>query len=432
MPVLAPSRRGGKRLAKKAKRKQEALHDLVQICVLLLVVVLICTFWNVSDSLADPELETDISGFGQQSSQSQFIASYTRAREQDIVSAPMIGRTEVDLSGAYVDASSVVPAYNQSSVQKYANTEMLYSVGSPTGSYDSANAFVVNYSILLEQEYEDIKAFETNVLGVDSSKYSDTSDYIQKYARVDHCISLGHYSHKTQHSNDIMRCAVGPAILVRDWYTMDNVAEVFSNTATACAAGFSGASSYADWYVDLMLVPDEDSYTKYMSGDTSGVTVTYVRFNGTPAGGKAHFYPWGLNQTFIGRSTNMGGLGTCYAYVNNQGGVSMTDEAVKYTGVYGANGAENLKLVYNAARESGKWAYWFPSLEAQMSDYDLTKKEGRPFGASVETYRAFSQTAGLFETHAGECNNAFRSGGPFEGYYLVGVLVYADSPTWVP
>lgn len=83
MPVLAPSRRGGKRLAKKAKRKQEALHDLVQICVLLLVVVLICTFWNVSDSLADPELETDISGFGQQSSQSQFIASYTRAREQE-------------------------------------------------------------------------------------------------------------------------------------------------------------------------------------------------------------------------------------------------------------------------------------------------------------------------------------------------------------
>ena len=427
--AVQANRRAGRRLR---KRQSSLINTLFKGTATIAVLVLFLNFWSPEGEVQDFDTTRVDSYRSINTTQAAMVNNFISYAETRVAGN---NRTIVDLSEAYVDAAGIVPTFNSATLQTYGSTNLLYNVGSPTGEYDQAHAFVVNYSLLLQQEYEDIKAFEVDVLGVSPSSYRETSEYIKEFAQVSNSVSTGHYSVKdsqrpNNNSDTQLQCAVGPAILVRDWYSNENVLAVFDNTASQVTAGFSWTSAYKDWYVDAMLVSSEEDYDKYMNGED--VEVTYVRFNGTGMGGKGHCYPWGVNQTFIGKTSV--GLGTCQAVVNSDGTLGMLDSAVKYSSKFGSNGAESLQFVYEAAVASNKWVYWFPSLEAEPSDYNVARgSNGNKFGADLTYYRVYkNQTAGIFETHPGACNAVFQDGGLFDGYYLVGILVYADQDSWTP
>lgn len=294
MPVLAPSRRGGKRLAKKAKRKQEALHDLVQICVLLLVVVLICTFWNVSDSLADPELETDISGFGQQSSQSQFIASYTRAKEQESSLTPR-SNLSVDTSTFYQSAKDAGMTYNSSGSVTGTGTGLTVFLNSPTRPIEDGS-FISHTIPMMEMQVSDMANAEAAISGVMENDIHGKAVSSLTGTRV--------FGVESDVSWDYYGGALGPALVDNTFYeagmwksgspggnywahTKDEYPEV--------KAANKLNSVSRPYVVNLMFVNEAD-VERYLSGDSS-VPVYYVEYMIVDA--KGHSAPWGLGQTWV-------------------------------------------------------------------------------------------------------------------------------------
>lgn len=414
---VARNRRKGKRVAKKNSSLGTELYKLV--CLVLGVVMLVAFFPSKEAEITPQATAVQIDV---DKSQGRMVQNYIAyAHSIDANGGHGNKPNSPDLSNAYVQASAVVPEYDQVAVQS--DGQQLYAIGSPTHAYDPDAAFVTNTSVLLNAEYADIKWAELDLGLTEEEDYQEISEYVKTFSQVQRCIT-GVYEQPGYSSNSKVTAGWGPAVTIKNFIT--RVQRDFTNGGSAHTA-YNGGNSLSTSYVDAMLVESAEDYDKYMAGED--VTVTYVCMSGTGAGGKGHCFPWGLGQTYIQRYDYFDSLVLNW---NDPGSFTPIGSA-SYPAVSTVwndgilDTATTFRDVLVSAKDRTGAYYWAPSIEADLSTY-LGKG-----GANTNFYRAYGSTSCIFECHPGTMfDTLFGSNGKFKDYYLVGVLVYATEDAIQP
>lgn len=305
------------------------------------------------------------------------------------------GKTSVDLSEAYVDASGHVASYSKGLVES--KNGLVVGTNSPTREFDAEHAYVVNISELLTAEAQDIITFEQNTLGL--TGHASAEEYALQKLPIENSIT----NHYGGGSKNLWYGAVGPAITIRNFYA-EGKYKGYPTGASEYFGCFGGADNA---YLDAMLVKNDD-VEKYLSGED--VPVVYVQFRMFGGNAKAHSAPWGVTQTYF--QMNSGGT----MQPNTTSG-DFTPTSYGVTDITG-NASEDMARLLTLARDyasKGRPVYWWPTIEATREDLGIS---------TLQSFTSFtSGTANIFESFDTDQYATLQQ--EYAGYSLVGILVYA-------
>lgn len=269
-------RRSGRRLA---KRQSSLVNNLFKGTALLAVLVLFLNFWSPEGEVQDFDTTRVDSYHSINTTQAAMINNFISYAETRVDGRTK--KTEVDLSGVYVDAMGVVPDF--SSTAKVEAGDATVFLNSPTHALTDA-AYVVNLEKLLEWEITDIMYGEVEVLGVSHEQTA------AEYAR-EKLSSISIFGRENGSVTSYFGGAVGPAMLRRDWIAGSGWLVRNNTNASYAYAAFNAGS---ERHLDIMFVKQDD-VSSYYAGDA--VDVYYVDWR--VGDFKAHTAPWGLTQTYI-------------------------------------------------------------------------------------------------------------------------------------
>lgn len=378
--ALTPKSVKGKQ--KRKKRKQTVRGALVQICVTFLAVLLLCFMWPFN--LESVELPDTGSGFHMSAAQANLLNMYTAAEQMEAEQVH-----EVVSGEEYLDASMVVPDYVAANVKNESGFQ--YSVGTPTREY-TEYAFVCNLPELQRRPYQAIVDFEKS-LGVTGHK--EVEEYIKEGSIVYAAMMAGYDPRPT------LSGAVGDGIVNRNYVSSGDYLNC--NTGDYFWRNFANGESGA--YMDAMLVPG-DKYDAYVAGEPVDVTYVQVKVDDI----KAHSAPWGLKQTYI---HFLDAEDLICGTVNSSGGDIVSSKVP----IIPNDDVATLTSLWNKLSPSSK-TYWFPTLEmpTEMREEKMKTASG---------FRFYAGTGNIIELAPGPATTKFMD--QFGDYYLVGVLVYADT-----
>lgn len=382
-------RRGRRELRRYPGRSTQLWQSLypfiVSVCII--VVLLLSVFANTGIEL--PVVEAASLQYSSSQSAASTLYAYTLVQRD----ANDGTSTSADVSQAYIDASGSVATYNAALVS---SDKFAVALNSPTQQLTEA-AYVVNLTYLLAQEFNDIQKFEES-LGV--TGHVGVDDYVLEKLQMGNAtlVSSG------LNSSAQLRGCVGPAVVIRDFYTTGAWADDCTNSSNFFSSFGYGAT---DGYIDLMLVRDE-LVTAYLTGQD--VDVYYVQLYIGAGDCKAHTAPWGLTQTYL--AFNGDGTMLC----NETSGGFTTQSSSNTIDITG-DATADLAGLLSKLREQTLKAYWWPTLEATNAQLGVN------FTTEVSTYPVTSYTGNILELPNSSATEAFTS--TFSGYSIVGLLVYA-------
>ena len=403
----------GKRVMRRTiQRRRQQLYSMVALVVGSFVLLLTLIFMPDTPNIEVVTLSDTGEVWNSQSTAYSQLSYATTNPEQGAGNG--VPQSMIQSSDIYTSAVGMVPAYVASNVQNPIGNQ-LYSIGTPTRQYDAEHAYVFNTVHMFRKEYEDIKYAELALQLTNETDYSDIMDYVKK-GMSNAAPTKGMYTGVGGSSSSQIVGALGPAVMIRDFYT--RVTPDFSNWWSDIKSGFKADS---EMLCDLMLVAPEDT-DDYLNGNQVDVAYVQFKFTTQSIGGKGHIWPWGFNQTYI--QTAGKNLRALLPNKNDPGAFTSVGSSYPAVDVVydsdGMNTAETYKECLHSVMTRSGGNYWMPTLEAKNSDIKA--------GASVETYRVTGSTGNMLEAHPGAAYDAmFGNEGKFKGWSLVGILVYSDT-----
>lgn len=390
-----------KRQKRRRKKQQSIAEDIFKLSALLIGLVLLVVFCIHDGAYDDFDVGRSASYQSYSASQGDFVARYMSYQNDAAHNPGLGGRTQVDLSGVYVDAAGVVPASKGVVIDTESGTPI--TVGGPTRDLTQA-AYVVNIEQLVTWMYQDVIDSET-ARGIAPTK---TAQECAREKLTDGIL----FSKENSVDTTSLSGAVGPAILHRDYITNTRWTERVITQGDTHYQTFPGKNS-SEAYIDIMFVP-LDEVDKYYAGEAT--TVYYVSWRVNDV--KAHSAPWGVAQTNIHFSYD--GPNTQFAFIDGRYGTAKPSGGIYGDSDYVAvtprteDAGESFHNLMQAYLNQSTPTYRAPAVSASATDLLNPKYIGLQ---EIFEYRDNEHWSAFYKWYSQMKSSS--------GLACVGVLVYA-------